>query len=117
MIVILKTETYVSLRAAVASQSQTIELMRVQLNETRRELALYKHRDEGLPPVAPELEAVDPARALDRPRITKHRAPAVEPPSISDLFSGNMGFEDMGDDAARKQGISHDGEGRVAYQS
>lgn len=120
MFKILSVERYVELRAALASQSQTIELLRVQLNETRRELALYKHRDEGLPPVVPELEAVDPARALDQPRpkiVGGGRKPSTEPPpSMSELFTGNLGFEDMGDDAAKKAGIRHDAEGRVAYQ-
>jgi hypothetical protein len=111
-------EHYIDLRAKVAAQSQTIELLRVRLNELAEENAYLKGEKLGIPPVrVPVIDRVDPAQVpssiVANPKV-KGRA-AAPPPSLADLTTGNIGFEDMGDEAARRAGIAHDDNGHVIY--
>jgi hypothetical protein len=116
----VKREEYIQLRANVAAQSQTIELLRVMLNEARERIAYLEGDKLGIPPVrVPVIERVDPA-ATKPARI--HATPKVagrvpEAPTMQDVLSGNLSFEDMGDDEARRQGVDWDpATGTVAYR-
>jgi len=109
-------EGYITLRATVAAQSQTIEMLRLRLNELAEENAYLKGEKLGIPPVrVPVIERADPAQAPKIIANPKARGRVPEAPSIADLTTGNIGFEDMGDDAASKAGIRHDESGHVVY--
>jgi len=112
----VKREEYISLRATTAAQSQTIEMMRLRLNELQEENAYLKGEKLGIQPVkVPVIDRIDPAQA---PRIVanpKGRGRVPEAPSLADLTAGNINFEDLGDAEARRQGIEHDDAGHVHY--
>jgi hypothetical protein len=111
----VKREEYIQLRANVAAQSQTIELLRVMLNEARERIAYLEGDKLGIPPVrVPVIERVDPSKIHATPKVAG-RVP--EAPTMQDVLSGNLSFEDMGDDEARRQGVDWDpSTGTVAYR-
>jgi hypothetical protein len=108
---LIKITEYVALREIKASQSQTIELLRLRVNELAAENAALKATALGIPPVAiPELAQVDPAL------IHTRRTREAEGPSLRDLTAGNINFEDLGDAEAQRQGIDHDATGQLLYR-
>ena len=76
----------------------TLDWMRVQLNQAQHERSHFMHLYSGVKIPAPEIE--------------RDTAPVTR---IHDAMHGLPNFEDMGDDAARQQGVSWSPDGTLKY--
>ena len=102
----INTQKYIALEKQVAAQSATIEWLRETLNYERQELATLKQRALGFAIPVPTIESAQPA-GVSEVRIPISDGPS-RVPSARDIFSGNIGFEDMGDEEAQRQGVDWD---------
>lgn len=105
---------YIALRETVAAQKATIEWMRQQINQLHRRNAVLEAQ-HGIPPAdIPVIESAEP-HVPTSGVIAPKSGRTPEAPSMQDLFAGNVGFEDMGDELAKRHGITHDGAGQLQY--
>jgi hypothetical protein len=108
---VARTE-YLELERRAAASAATTDWMRVRINQLERENAMLKGKVLGIPVEAPEIRVESAAVASTTPvaRSGQHRTPTPEreSPSVQDIFAGNIGFEDMGDEEAHRQGVNWD---------
>lgn len=113
----IKQATYISLEKQVSAQGATIEWLRNRVNQLERRNALFEGR-AGIPPIdVPQIERADLPAMANPPAIIPQRRESPDAPTRDELLSGNMNFEDMGDDRAKASGVAWDHEsGMVTYR-
>ena len=120
----VKRDEYIGLRETKAQQLATIDWLRLRVNQLERRCALLDARVTGIDPIdIPQFERIDPGFApggtATPPKESgpsRAHAGVDRLPTPQDILAGNISFEDMGDDAAKRHGIDHDDSGYVTHK-
>ena len=93
-----KIGTLLALQTQKAKDDVTIDWMRHRINALEKQVAILTGKATGLNLPVPEI------------------VPASSLPTIGSSYQHIPVFEDMGDEAARAEGVSHDEDGKVLYR-